>query len=338
MNQEANITIISYMYNKVRAEYMAASASYLNLPYLLAIPQGRPMTPFERLIKPFRYIIWSCFSSMFIFAILFIYYLRFLGRSKLMDFVYGQGNRLPFSNLLSTLFGGSVLSSLPNRNFARFILIAWLWYTTVMRTAYSGQLYNILQDGKARNTMSSFQEVVNKNYTIYAFPAVEKVLKFIDPQPNTGQINAKNTVPDIFAKISEPNTKNRIALCLLEYSIRSYNQLNPTRRVEMLREPLITSPIVFYMPLYSYLREQTGRLILSMLEAGIMQRFESIYLYAAWKSSRKLGEPTKLSFHLLLGIFSVYACLLLVCVCIFLLETYSRISRRTRILVDFLNF
>ncbi|XP_061397721.1 uncharacterized protein LOC133333420, partial [Musca vetustissima] len=286
LEKKANITIVSYMYNKGRADVMSASASYLNLPYLLAIPQGRPLTAFQRLIKPFRYIIWSCFTSSFLFAILCIYYIRFLGKTKLMNFIYGQGNRIPFTNLLSTLLGGAVYSNLPYRNFARFLLTVWILYTLVLRTAYSGELFNILQDGKARNNFKTLQEVVERNYTIYAFPAVEAVLQFVNPKPNTGTVDAVNSVPVLFEKISDPNTKEKIALCLLEYSIRSYNQQNPTRRVEILPESVVTSPIVFYMPHHSYIRAQTGELIMQMLQAGIMKRFESIYLYVAWKQQR----------------------------------------------------
>ncbi|XP_073829015.1 uncharacterized protein [Musca autumnalis] len=337
LEREANITIISYMYNKDRADHMSASASYLNLPYILAMPKGKPLTPFQRLIKPFRYIIWSCFTSSFFFAILMIYYVRFLGKTKLIDFIFGQGNRLPFTNLLSTLLGGAVYSILPYRNFARFLLTVWILYTLVLRTAYSGALYNILQDGKARNNLQTLQEVVDHNFTIYAFPAVAKVLEFLDPKPNIGVVDAVNTVPKLFEKISDVDNREKVALCLLEYSIRSYNQMNPTRRVEILPQALITTPIVFYMPHHSYIRDQTGQLIMQMLQAGIMKRLESVYLYIAWKSQRSQGEPTRLSFHLLLGIFSAYAVFLIFCFFVFLLELCSSRVGWLRGLLEFLN-
>lgn len=316
---------------------MQASYSYLTVPYVLAVPEGGPLTPFQRLIKPFRYIIWSCFSSSFFFAIIFIYTLKSWGKLKLMDFVFGRHNRTPLNNLLVSLFGGSIHGHLPHRNFARFILNVWLLYTFVLRTAYSGQLFLILQDSSARNNLQSLQEVADQNYTIYAFPAVEKVLQLTEPQVQTATIDQSNTVPNVFERISNPTTREKIGLCLLEYSIRSYNQRNPMRRVEILPESLLTSPIVFYMPHHSYLKYTTGDLISEILAAGLMKRFESSYLYTSSKRVAAQGEAAKLSFHVLLGIFSAYGVFLLFSFVIFLLEICSTKSLWAKCIIDFLN-
>ncbi|KAI8124066.1 Ionotropic receptor 21a [Lucilia cuprina] len=333
---QANITIISLMYNKIRADTMQASKGYLFVPYVMAIPQGRKMTSFERLMKPFRYIIWSCFSSSIIFGILFIYFIRYLGRSKLMDFIYGKGNRIPFTNLLAVLFGISIHGALPHKNFARYILMIFLLYTFVLRSAYSGALYILLQDGRARNTFKTINEIVDNNFTIYAFPAVEKVLKMSIPGANTAIVDANNPTSKLYKRISSSSSEN-VALCLLDYSIRSYNQMNPNQRVEILEQTVLTTPIVFYMPRHTYIRFRTDELILRILSAGIIGRFESYYLFYSRQSQPKIKEPVKLSFQLLFALFCIYGVLLLFSFVIFLMELLSLKSDWCKIIVDFLN-
>ena len=323
------------MYNQLRASFMQPSYSYLTIPYVLAVPQGRKMSSFERILKPFRYIIWSCFSSSLLFGILFIYYIRFLGRSKLSNFIFGSENRVPFTNLLSILFGGSTLQTTPHRNFARYILLLWLMYTFVLRSAYSGALYILLQDGRARNTLGSIDEVIKNNYTIYAFPAVERVLRLAKPDAQTALIDINNPTTKLYERIASNNEK--IALCLLEYSIRAYNQNNPQHRVEVLNEPLLTSPIVFFMPRYSYIGFQADEFILRILSAGLVKRYESYYLYSSSQSLRDDKEPVKLSFKVLFALFCIYAVLLAFAFLIFLMELASLKSDCCRIIVNFLN-
>ncbi|XP_065365313.1 uncharacterized protein LOC135958336 [Calliphora vicina] len=303
---EANITIISLMYNKIRSEVMQPSSGYLFIPYVLAIPQGQMMSSFERLVKPFRYIIWSCFSSSIIFGILFIYYIRFLGRSKLMEFIYGQGNRLPFTNMLSVLFGIAIQGNLPIKNFARYILLVFLMYTFVLRSAYSGALYILLQDGRARNSYNSLAEIIDNNFTIYAFPAVEKVLRMSLPGANTGIVDANTPASLLYKRISSSSSE-KLALCLLEYSILSYNQMHPNERVDVLDQAILTAPIVFYMPRDTYLRYRTDELILRILQSGLIRRYESYYLYSSRQTRTNTKEPTKLSFKVLFALFCIYA-------------------------------
>ncbi|KAM7349336.1 uncharacterized protein ACRADG_008333 [Cochliomyia hominivorax] len=337
INAEANITIISMMYNKIRSEVMQPSYGYLYIPYVLAIPQGKKMTSLQRLIKPFRYIIWSCLTSSVMFGILFIYFLRFLGKSKLMDFVYGQGNRTPFTNLLSALFGVSVFN-LPQKNFARYLLVVFLWYTNILRSAYSGALYNLLQDGRQRNSYRSINELVDNNFTFYAFPAVEKVFKLTFPQANTGTVDASNPASKLFRSISSSSSE-KSALCLLEYSIRYYNQVNVNHRVDVLDQTVLTAPIVFYMPRHSYLRYRTDDLIISILSSGIINRYQSYYLYSSRHSHMlERGEPIKLTFQLLFALFIFYFILMSFAFLIFLFELSSLKSGCFKVFVDFLNF
>ncbi|XP_013104470.2 uncharacterized protein LOC106085017 [Stomoxys calcitrans] len=336
IEEEVNITVLSYTHNKVSGIAMSPSLSYLSLPFYLAIPAGSPMSPLERLMKPFHLVTWICLGFIFLSGTVLIYYIRYMGKSQHMDFVYGRGNRIPFTNFIATLFGGPVYGKVPYRNFARFILVVWIWNTTVLRTAYTSVLFTILQDSNVRSCMTSFKDVVERNYTIYTFPELLQILEMLDPKPKTRLIEGANRVSEMFAKISDPNDNDKVAMCNLEYTIRWYNQLHPHRRVQILQQPLLTAPIVFFMPRHSYVRFQLNELISKILEAGIMQRYASMYLYTTL-GTRAQGEPSPLSFKLLLGIFVVYAVLIILAFFAFISELCTRKSVRIRNIVNFVD-
>ncbi|XP_061401543.1 uncharacterized protein LOC133337325 [Musca vetustissima] len=303
IQQEANITAAAFIYSPERSEKLLPSDSYLTLTFVLAMPLGRPLTPFERLTKPFRYIIWSCFSSSFLFGILCIYYIKFLGRSRLMLFIYGQGNRIPFTNLLSTLFGGTMFGQMPQRNFARYILCIWLMYTFVLRSAYSGALFKILQDGSGKNNLQTLEEVVAQNYTIYTSQVMTSVIKFALPHATVRQYDEVNTLDRLLKIISEPDTREKIALCLFDLTFKYYNQMHPTRRVQILKQPVMATPIIFYMPRHSYLRLHTSGIILRLVQAGLIRRFVKFNVYATSRDNVRTSEYLPLSLDVLIGLY-----------------------------------
>lgn len=314
---------------------MLASTSYLTSTFVLAIPDGQPLSPFERLIKPFRYIIWSCFSSSILFAILLIYFIRLLGRSDLMDFIYGQDNRKPITNLIAALFGVGLVNKLPYRNFARYLLTVWMLYTFVLRSAYSGELFKILQDGSSRNVMSSIEEVVVNNYTIYAFATLEKVIKESVPEAKVEMVNT--TEEELLLRISRGSADDKIVLCSLDLTIQYFNQLHPHARVRILREPVLTAPLIFYMPRHSYIKLRTGNLILDLIQSGLMKRYRRMILYSSTKIQQDHADPTKLSIHLLFGVFCTYGAGLVFSTIVFVLEMFSKRCRSLAVIIDFLN-
>ncbi|XP_013104472.2 uncharacterized protein LOC106085019, partial [Stomoxys calcitrans] len=337
VEQQGNISILCFMYSKDRADAMLASKSYISQRIVLAIPHGRLMVPFEPLIKPFRCITWLCFSLSFALAIWVIYSIRFLDKAELTTLVYGHDNRTPFLNLLQTLAGGAIYGHIPKRNFARYILMMWLLYTVVLRTAYSGELFRILQHSHVRYTVTSLGQAVESNYTVYTFFSVVGVLKSLYPELKIRLVDEHNPLANILEKLSDPNNEEKIALGISEYAIRWYNQKNHPRRIKMLAQPLVTAPVVFFMPRHSYLAHPTGKWIADVLQSGLMKRMESSVLYMTSRSSQSRGAAAALSFYLLSGVFFVYFLVLVFCSLIFLLELNSSRSAKIRNLLNFLN-
>ena len=98
MESATNITIINLMYDNNRIKFFEAAYSYLSAPIVVGLSKGRLMSPFERLIKPFKYIIWICLISSLLLAILLIFIFKYYSNTVVQSFIFGAKNLTPFTN------------------------------------------------------------------------------------------------------------------------------------------------------------------------------------------------------------------------------------------------
>jgi hypothetical protein len=70
---------------------------------------------------------------------------------------------LSFSNI--SLGGGMI--TLPGRNFARFILMMYIWFALIVRTGYQGVQFDMMLKEMRPKDVETIDEVIANNYTIY---------------------------------------------------------------------------------------------------------------------------------------------------------------------------
>lgn len=303
---------------------------------MVAIPHGRPLSPLQRLLRPFKYIIWSLIGSNIALAVLIIYSLKFLGSKQVSSFVFGKSNRIPFSNLWASLYGNVIHNHLPYRNFSRYLLALWLLCTLVLRSAYTGQLFIILQDGRALTPLKSFKEIVANNYTISTAPVLTELLSSTLGEASIAHFDGgKNSMPNVLKRIAHGSKE---ALTIIEPAVLYYNYRQSTDddRVALLPQKLIMTPLTMYMRKHSYLLWPINSILLYFIDVGIVDKFERRYRLV--NEVNESQEPVKLSLFLLLGIFSLYIALITLCILVFLLELWSTRSPLSKVVMDFLNY
>ncbi|XP_036320037.1 glutamate receptor ionotropic, delta-1 [Rhagoletis pomonella] len=334
---EGNISIIYFMYEKKRAQIMDASCSYMAFPLLVAIPPGRPISPLQRLFRPFKYIIWSLIGSNLVLAVLIIYALKLFGSKRVVSFVFGKANRFPFSNLWASLYGGGVIHNhLPYRNFSRYLLGLWLLCTLVLRSAYTGQLFIMLQDGRALTPLKTFQEIFEKKFVVNTAPVLAELLTSV--MGNVAVVNidgGNNSMPMILKRIARGSKE---ILSIIEPAVMYYNYQQETEdeRVAILPQKLIMTPLTMYMRKHSYLTIPINAKLLDFIDLGIINKFENRYRLP--DSGEVSQEPVQLSLFLLTGIFGVYLVLMGFCTLVFLLELWTTRSPLAKMAIDFLNY
>ena len=93
-----------------------------------------------------------------------------LQSEHVQDFVLGRFNRHPGTNLWVAVFGGSQ-GNLPERNFSRFLLMMFLIFCLIMRSAYQGSLFKFLQTDQRHNEVGTIDDLVKQKYDIYIHPS-----------------------------------------------------------------------------------------------------------------------------------------------------------------------
>ncbi|CRK91817.1 CLUMA_CG005442, isoform A [Clunio marinus] len=129
------------------------------------VPPRESYTSFEKLLLAFDKPVWSLIIITFALAFIVIIILRFCPRF-IREFVIGRNVKEPALNVLIAFFGvGQTI--LPRRNFARILLIMFILYSLIIRTAYQGKSFEFLQKDMKRKGVQTVKDLFDKNYTIY---------------------------------------------------------------------------------------------------------------------------------------------------------------------------
>lgn len=143
---------------------------YITRPYLfqstyLADPVGRRYTELEKLFLPFDEYTWCLVTLTFAVAFLTTFGVRFV-RPQVRNFIIGRGVRNPSLNIAVIWFGLSQIN-LPPRNFARFLVIQFIFYSLIMRTAWQGKVYEFMQKDMRKRQIRDIDEVAGQNFSIF---------------------------------------------------------------------------------------------------------------------------------------------------------------------------
>ncbi|KAL9695110.1 hypothetical protein quinque_014395 [Culex quinquefasciatus] len=157
VNLEVNLSVGGYSVREERVALMEPSVTYHVVSLMLAVPPGRPYTAFEKLFRPFTLITWLMIALYVLLGCLCIFVLRFYPTS-VRNFTYGRRTGNPLINMLNSFFGGALVRT-PARNFARTLLFLWMYYSFVMRSLYTGSLYEFLQQNKTFSHISSIKHL-----------------------------------------------------------------------------------------------------------------------------------------------------------------------------------
>jgi hypothetical protein len=126
-----------------KSEYNSSAFVYTSATFALLVPLGDKYSSYEKFLLPFDYQTWIC--CLFIFGITFMIII-FINRSRnkvLQDKIYGPRVNSPSFNILIAFFGQSQVI-LPEKSFARLILMIFILFCLIIRTSYQGVQFDLM--------------------------------------------------------------------------------------------------------------------------------------------------------------------------------------------------
>lgn len=148
-----------YIYNKRNIAPLHIMTSEV-----LIVPPSGLYSPFEKLILPFDLETWIWILIFFGIGFLTVFVIYRCPR-KIQQFVFGLNISTPSMNLTGTFFGIGQIA-LPGRNFSRYILMMFILFCLIIRTAYQGKMFEILQKDLRKPEIQTIDELFEKNITV----------------------------------------------------------------------------------------------------------------------------------------------------------------------------
>lgn len=132
--------------------------------FTFVVTKGLKYTPEEKLILPFDRPTWLLIACLFICGFLAIFIIYRLPL-KFQKVVFGEKAINPSVNLMLIFFGFG-LNQVPKNYFARCILLMFLIYCLIIRTAYQGLMYEFMTTDTRKPTATTVQEIFDKDIPI----------------------------------------------------------------------------------------------------------------------------------------------------------------------------
>jgi len=171
-------SINTYSAGKEPAMKIYRSKALTYKSYKFIIPPGELYSGWEKLVLPFDIPTWILVAITFAAGLLTIQVIyRF--PMFVRNFVFGRDVSTPTLNIFIAFYGlGQFV--LPGRNFARFLLMLFIIWCLIMRTAYQGVMFEFLTGDGRKPEVKSMEEMIERNFTL---TFEDQFLKFEEDRP-----------------------------------------------------------------------------------------------------------------------------------------------------------
>ncbi|XP_029711599.2 uncharacterized protein LOC115256781 [Aedes albopictus] len=311
-----------------RNEILQPGRPHYTSRILFAVPEGRPFTAFEKLFRPFKAVVWFTSAAIMSAFTVLVLILKFTSNT-VRDFIYGNDNRTAFLNFFNVYFTG-VLPRLPQRNFARTLLILWIIHCFIVRSLYQGSLFKYLQAESNQKAVETISEIEHSNLYYYIFKMSER---FFQNNPRVLRrvhhlTPGNDTINVQMDALATGKLRDGVLLVTLEH-LAYHNTYHLDRGfVRCTRDAVSSYPMVIYYSKRTFLVRVLNRAIGNIETAGLMNYWIRRYgNYHFFPKALDLGEPQALRNEHLAGCYECVGVLLAIGCGIFVLEVVS-INRR----------
>jgi hypothetical protein len=138
---------------------------FCNLQLTFPPSKGAPYSQFEKMFMMFDMDVWISIAITFGVGLVIIQIVN-VCCEEIQNLVFGEGVRDPTLNFFRTVFGIGQMH-LPQKSFARFLLMMFIILCLILRTCHQSMLYDLMQKDLRHAEIETIEEAIDKGYTFY---------------------------------------------------------------------------------------------------------------------------------------------------------------------------
>lgn len=162
---KADLSMAFWWMSADRLKIFDCTNAYFSETAVLTVPPGEELKSFEKLVYPFSFSVWililTCFSIGFLVIAIIGYQ-----KKNIRELVFGENVQHPTLNLVNGFLGGTI-KLLPQKSFARQLLMIFLMYSMIIRAIYVGSFFKLMNKKVSHKEASSMTEMVNEGFQFY---------------------------------------------------------------------------------------------------------------------------------------------------------------------------
>lgn len=179
MEYNAHFQLAVFMHSAVE-ETLHFMTLFKEETVVCLLTPGEPYDSYEKLLFPFDFWTWMILLAVFVCSFLSIIFINQLP-TRFQNIVYGENVMSPALNVGVISFGISQ-TQLPFKNFPRIILVTFIIFCLVMRTAYQGVFFEMIAADITKPLPKTFHDLYLKNYSIQVIYFVELQFRRLLPK------------------------------------------------------------------------------------------------------------------------------------------------------------
>ena len=178
-NSETDLSFLMTRINEIDQDSQEVSDPICSTSEVFIVPSEELYTSWEKLLLPFDQDTWIWIGITFAVAFFVIFLVKLSKSSSIYEFVIGSNVSAPSLNVVAIFMGiGQIL--LPSRDMPRFMFINFVLFCLIMRTAYQGKYFEFLTSDMRKKTISTVEELRERNFTIFITEEVKSYSKIVD--------------------------------------------------------------------------------------------------------------------------------------------------------------
>ncbi|XP_062539200.1 uncharacterized protein LOC134207510 [Armigeres subalbatus] len=304
-------------------QLMVPGVMHFDSAFTFAVSDGRPYTAFEKLFFPLQSCVWIGVSVTLVCAVGCIAIVNKLDWT-VRNFVYGRGNRAPVLTLICVLLVGGV-NRCPRRNFARTLVMFWILFTLILRTAYQGSLYRILQTTLNVTSPTTLHGIYDANLDLYMRDSAKQYITIAPELSNKILfLTTDRLIRHMVDQLGQRKLVNAAILLSVD-RVAHYNKFNPANQfIKIIRDTMFRYHMTIFYPKNSLLKFAFDMEVLKLSQSGLLELWASRYGDYNFHRMMEQTEFIKpLAIEHLIGAFEIHVVLLAVSVIVFLLEAIA---------------